>query len=178
PRAPRLRSPARRRRPRGRRRPGRLRSRCAWCVLLTAPVGGAAQSVPGELYDAPDRRLFTPREEARGMSGRRSREKGARWEREVARRVRDVLGVEARRGIQYRDGSEAPDIIIEGLPLHIECKAGKRPPILAALEQAERDAAEGAIPVVVVKPDKKEPTVTMRLEDWLAVIAPWARRQP
>lgn len=110
------------------------------------------------------------------MSGRRSREKGARWEREVARRVRDVLGVEARRGFQYR-GAEAPDIIIEGLPLHIECKAGKRPPILAALEQAERDAAEGAIPVVVVKPDKKEPTVTMRLEDWLAVIAPWARRE-
>ena len=111
------------------------------------------------------------------MSGCRSRRKGHDWERVVARRLRDVLGVEARRGLQYRDGAEAPDIIIEGLPLHIECKAGKRPPILAALEQAERDAAEGAIPVVVVKADKREPTVTMRLEDWLAVIAPWARRQ-
>ena len=113
------------------------------------------------------------------MSGRRSRRKGHDWEREVARRMRDVLGVEARRGFQYRDGAEAPDIIIEGLPhaLHIECKAGKRPPILAALEQAERDAAEGAIPVVIAKKDKKAPTVTMRLEDWLAVIAPWAWRE-
>src|SRR5690606_33439567 len=95
------------------------------------------------------------RREGDPVSGRRSRRKGHDWEREVARRLRDVLGVEARRGLQYRDGAEAPDIIIEGLPLHVECKAGQRPRILAALEQAERDAAEGAIPVAITKQDKK-----------------------
>jgi len=89
------------------------------------------------------------------MSGRRSRVKGHDFERLIARDLRDQLGIEARRGLQYRDGAECPDVV--GLPGYwVECKRGKRVSIGAAMRQAseacDRDGA-GLCPLVISKED-------------------------
>lgn len=107
------------------------------------------------------------------MSGRRSRTKGHAWEREIARRLRPIFGDQVRRGLQYQDGAAAPDVIVPCF--HIEAKVGARPPIIPALEQAERDAAPGLWPVAICKQDRKQPTVTMRLDDWIELVDQWWR---
>lgn len=57
------------------------------------------------------------------QSHRRSRTKGRAWEQEVARILRE-RGWSAKRGLQSRDGSDAPDVVTD-LPLWPECKAGR-----------------------------------------------------
>ena len=101
---------------------------------------------------------------------KRSRTKGHNWERRLAQLFRDH-GFEARRGIQYRDGSEAPDVIVEGLPFHFEAKIGAQPSHRKAHAQAKK-AAEGTglIPAAVVRDSgtpKDEALVTMSLADFL-----------
>jgi hypothetical protein len=99
------------------------------------------------------------------------RRKGHNWERELARRLRAVFP-DARRGLQYQDGgASAPDVVVPAF--HIEAKVGARPNLTAALEQAERDAKPGLWPVAVCKQDNHEPTVTMRLDDWIEITSQW-----
>lgn len=98
--------------------------------------------------------------------GASQRTKGHNWEREVARRFREAWpGSNARRGLQYRDGSEAPDVIVSGL--HIECKRGRQPNPRTALRQAQEAAAKGTIPIAIVKDDRKPAYVVLLLEDYL-----------
>lgn len=78
------------------------------------------------------------------------RRKGHSFERDIARRLR-ALYPDARRSQQTRSGQEGPDVC--GTPLHIECKAGKRPSPRAALEQADADSNAVKPPVAVVKDD-------------------------
>lgn len=107
------------------------------------------------------------------MSGCRSRRKGHDWEREVARRLREIFGPQVRRGLQYQDGSDAPDVIVPCF--HVECKVGARPPIVQALEQAEKNAKPGLWPIAICKQDRQPPTVTMRFEDFLELVEGWWR---
>ena len=73
----------------------------------------------------------------------------------------------ARRGLQYQDGAECPDVI--GTPFWIECKVGKRTNIEAALRQAI-EASNGEKPVLIVTKDDREPViVTMLLGDFCAL---------
>lgn len=66
-----------------------------------------------------------------------SREKGKRGEREVADLIRR-FGLPARRGQQYRGGSDSPDVV--GLPgVHVEVKLTERFQPYEALDQAEAD---------------------------------------
>lgn len=104
--------------------------------------------------------------------GASQRRKGHTWEREVARKLRDAMpGCGARRGIQTRHGGgEAADVMLDG-PFHIECKAGRKPNIRAALAQAEADCERGMMPVAVIKDDRQRPFVVMTLEDWLDLVA-------
>jgi len=99
------------------------------------------------------------------MTGRTSRTKGAVWEREVARRLRDIWP-EARRGLQARMGGDAADV--EGCPLHVECKCGRGVQVRAALDQAERDT--GGRPIVVAVHDDA-PRPGVRAREWVAM--PW-----
>jgi len=107
------------------------------------------------------------------QSHRRSRAKGQVWEREVARILRKH-GWQAKRGLQARDGSDAPDVCCD-LPLWIECKAGRAPNVHEALAQAM--AASGKVigrtrlpPVAVVKADRREPIACMYLDDFLRLV--------
>ena len=106
------------------------------------------------------------------------RDKGARWEREVARRLEAAMpGSGAQRAMgQARGGGEAPDVIVPGR-YWIECKVGARPPLVRALEQAERDRGDrDEVAVAVVKQDRQAPMVLLRLDDFEALVArDWGR---
>lgn len=93
-----------------------------------------------------------------------SRMKGKRGERAIAELLRPVFGAGVKRGWQSRSGRDGSDI--EGTPYWIEVKVGKCPNVRAALKQAT-EATDGRMPVVVVKDDRREPFVVMRLSDWL-----------
>ena len=99
--------------------------------------------------------------------GKSQLDKGKRFEREVAILLRRHWP-KARRGLQYRDGSDHPDVM--ETPFWVECKVGARPNPLAALAQAEmarNKSCELKPPVAICKSDGKRITVTMSLNDWL-----------
>lgn len=106
--------------------------------------------------------------------GARSRRKGAAFERWLAHYLNATIpGASARRGIQYRDGGkEACDVVSE-LPLHIECKHGKKPNLRRALDQARNDAERGRWAAAVCKDDNAAPVVLMSLEDWADLMREW-----
>lgn len=96
--------------------------------------------------------------------GKRSRTKGHSFEREMARYFSKRLGLSVRRGLQYRDGAECPDIV--GVPgFWIECKRMKRVPLSKSMRQAIDDAGEGEIPMVVARSDRTIPIVVVHPED-------------
>lgn len=103
---------------------------------------------------------------------RLSRTKGKRWEQDVARRFREVLPDAKRTGYHQvaRTGSQGA-CDVSAAPYWIECKAGARPPILRGLEQAREGCPEGWYPIVVAKQDRREPTVTLSLDDFLEIVA-------
>lgn len=109
------------------------------------------------------------------MSGRSSRRKGIDWERAVAERLGAVFGPgNVRRGLQYRDGAECPDVIAPGL--WVEAKRGRRTNPRAALAQATEACAAaggGRWPVAVCKDDREAPFVAMALDDFVDLLAEW-----
>jgi len=125
--------------------------------------------------------------------GRKSRDKGASGERELARELSRLLGVEARRGCQYHGGpgryerrrigasaprpEEAatkgtnvrmnpgePDVMVDIPDVHIECKRTERLRLYEALEQAIGDAS-GKVPVVAHRQNRRPWVVIVRLDD-------------
>lgn len=102
--------------------------------------------------------------------GALSRRKGASYEREVATDFRSVFPG-AKRGsmAQSRDSSESPDVDIPGF--WPECKRGRITKPQAALDQAIAAVPDDRIPIAVCRDDKSFSTVTMRLEDFLDLLA-------
>jgi len=80
--------------------------------------------------------------------GSKSRNKGKVGEREAAGELGAILGVEARRGVQFQGGPDSPDIVLQGVNLHVECKRTERLSLWAAIEQAKADAPPGVVPAV------------------------------
>jgi len=80
--------------------------------------------------------------------GRFSKNKGKRGERELATELTRVLGVTARRGVQFQGSPDSPDVTTNIPNLHIECKRTERFNLYAAMEQAVADGGETKIPVV------------------------------
>lgn len=100
--------------------------------------------------------------------GKLRRRKGRAYEQQVARDCR-AAGLDARRGLQSRDGSEAPDVVAD--PLSIECKHGKRPNVVAALMQAQENANKGTYPVAVCKQDGCDAVAVLFWSDLLEIVA-------
>lgn len=101
------------------------------------------------------------------MSGRRSRTKGASFERWVANRLKPYYP-NAKRGIgQARSSSEVSDV--EGTDFWIECKRHKKPSIPAAWKQAE-EATDGRPLLVVTKADQGPVLVTMSLDEFCLLL--------
>lgn len=106
------------------------------------------------------------------MSGRMSREKGKRGEREWARFCREQ-GYDCRRTSQYcgRSG-DASDVV--GLPgVHQEVKRVERLDLYGALDQARRDAGPGLLPVVFHRKNNCRWVAVMDADVWFALYRAW-----
>ena len=104
--------------------------------------------------------------------GKRSRDKGKRGEREVAK-ILQTAGFPARRTVQYngRPGTAADVVGIPGL--HLEVKFVEKERIREWYRQAERDATASPdkdIPVIVHRKSWEPWLVTMSLEDFIKII--------
>lgn len=103
-----------------------------------------------------------------GPMGKMSRDKGARYEREVAQILND-WGFEARRGRQFSGSPDSPDVHAPDFPWHIEAKRTERLNLYAAFTQAIADCGE-RMPAVVHRKNHSESLITLRLEDLLKVL--------
>lgn len=101
-----------------------------------------------------------------------SRAKGARFERNLASRLREY-GYDCRRGQQYCGANGDADVV--GLPgLHIEAKAQETMRLYEWMSQAKRDSeGTGRLPAVFHKKNNAEILVTMRLDDFMNLYREW-----
>ena len=109
--------------------------------------------------------------------GKMSRDKGKRFERQIAALFRDEGFSEAHRTAQFRGNTgQAGDV--EGLQgIHVECKHCERMTLYPWVEQAVRDASasdNGSLPVVIHKANNKEILCTMRFSDWVQLYREWS----
>ena len=103
-------------------------------------------------------------------SGRKSKERGKRGEREVAKMTEEITGLPCRRGVQYKGSPDSPDVV--GLPgYHIEVKFVERLNLRQSIEQSEHDAGEDEIPVVVHRRTFDKWRITMPYEDFCKLYA-------
>lgn len=104
-----------------------------------------------------------------------SRQKGARGERELAARLRELGISEARRGQQYSGANGDADVVgMDGV--HIECKRVEALNIEKALQQAERDSREHEIATVMHRRNGEGWKVTLRLEEFICLWRKWNTR--
>ena len=105
-----------------------------------------------------------------------SREKGAGFERAVARMFREY-GYEAHRTAQHKGNTgDAADVEGNYYGIHIEAEAYKRIAVYNWMARAVRDAGaegKGNKPVVIMKENYGEPLVLMRFPDWVEFYREW-----
>lgn len=104
-----------------------------------------------------------------------SKQKGARFERQLASKFREH-GYDARRTAQYCGNTgDAADVV--GLPgLHIEAKHQETMRLYDWIGQAKRDAAangKGNLPAVFHKKNNAPILVTMELDDFMQIYREW-----
>ena len=109
--------------------------------------------------------------------GKASRDKGKRFEREIANFFKSY-GITARRTAQFCGKTgQAGDV--EGVPgVHVECKAVEKLNLEVAYQQSVRDAEaadKGEYPIVIHKRSRRPAMVTMALEDWIVMYLAWMR---
>lgn len=117
---------------------------------------------------------FTRKKEVRLDLGERrinSRQKGARFERDLAKEL-SGYGFVCRRGQQFSGVNGDADVV--GLPfLHIEAKNVQKLNLRDAMAQSERDARADEIPVVMHKKDRMPILVTLNLNDFMRFYMAW-----
>ena len=104
--------------------------------------------------------------------GKQQRDKGARFEREVANILKPVFGPRTIRSSgQCFSGDTRADV--DCPKLWVECKVGKRPNMKAALEQAEdakKNNDSNKICVAVCKWDRDTPIASLRMADFIEIL--------
>lgn len=94
-----------------------------------------------------------------------SRRKGKDGELEIAKLLRE-RGYDTRRGQQYCGANGDPDVV--GVPgLHIEVKRTESCSPYKYLEQAQDDAREDEIPVVLHRQNRKDWIAILSMDDFL-----------
>ncbi len=101
-----------------------------------------------------------------------SRDKGARFERLLAKMLREH-GYEAERGCQHSGGKDSPDVKHNMTRLHIEAKDVEKLNIWNALEQSRRDAGDDEIPVVMFKRNRTKVYVAVPFEEFMEMFKAW-----
>ena len=107
-----------------------------------------------------------------------SREKGVRFERELAKKFREYGYMGSRRTAQYCGNTgEASDVV--GLPgIHVEAKHQEKMCLYDWVAQAKRDSkGTGDLPAVFHKKNYAEVLVTMPLDDWMQLYREWEAGQ-
>jgi hypothetical protein len=94
------------------------------------------------------------------MSGKRSRQKGHNFEREIALFFRKYYP-DAKRNLEYQEGMGV-DIANTG-DFSIQCKVGSSFSIQSALKEAVKD---GKHPLAITKRDREKVIVSMYLDDF------------
>ena len=100
--------------------------------------------------------------------GKLSRNKGKRYERELANYLSDN-GFPSRRGQQFSGGGDSPDVVSEEFPFHIEAKRTERLMLDDAMTQSIRDAGDKP-PCVIHRKNNSESMFTCRLDDLVALL--------
>lgn len=99
-----------------------------------------------------------------------SKQKGARFERQIASLFREFGYADSRRTAQYCGNTgDASDVV--GLPgIHVEAKHQERMQLYEWMEQAKRDSkGTGNIPAVFHKKNNHEILVTLRFDDFMNI---------
>ena len=97
------------------------------------------------------------------MGGKASRNKGKVGEREAAKVLSELLGIEVRRAQQFAGGVDSADII--GVPgLHVEVKRVERLRLYSAVEQSVNDGGINC-PIVMHRTNKQPWLVSLRVSD-------------
>jgi len=97
-----------------------------------------------------------------------SKQKGARFERELASKFRDYGYIESRRTAQYCGNTgDASDVV--GLPgIHVEAKHQEKMYLYDWMDQAKRDSkGTGNLPVVFHRKNHAEILVTMQFDTFM-----------
>lgn len=106
--------------------------------------------------------------------GKMSRDKGKRFERQLAGIFREYGYADSRRTAQYCGNTgDASDVV--GLPgIHVEAKHVEQMRLYEWMDQAKRDAAgTGKKPVVFHKKNNHEILVTMQLDTFFELYREW-----
>lgn len=101
-----------------------------------------------------------------------SKQKGARFERELAKMLREHGFENARRSAQYCGNTGQAADVVDAIPgYHIEAKHQEKMHLYDWMAQAVRDAeSTGETPIVIHKQNYKDTLVTMRFEDFMNLI--------
>jgi Holliday junction resolvase len=94
----------------------------------------------------------------------RSRDKGARGERDAAKAWAEATGATCRRGQQFSGSPDSPDVVTSQPDIHLEVKRVERGNPYDWVEQAVRDGGP-KVPVVLHRRNNKPWLVIVRLED-------------
>ena len=106
-----------------------------------------------------------------------SREKGKRFERQLATILRKDYRYDCRRGQQYCGANGDADVI--GLPgIHIEAKHQEKMQLYDWIAQAKRDAKEDELPAVFHKKNNCEILVTVPLNVFMTIYREWEASGP
>ena len=100
-----------------------------------------------------------------------SKQKGARGERELAKKLREY-GHEAIRSQQYCGANRDSDLITNMEGIWIECKRVEALQLTKAMLKAKAEATEDDIPVVMHRKNNEDWYVTINLDDFLREIYP------
>lgn len=105
--------------------------------------------------------------------GRSSKRKGKIGELEVVNLLK-AADFNAHRSVQYCGATgDAPDVVVEGLPLHIEVKRVERLNLKQAYQQAVHDSKANGnieIPVVFHRKSRQPWMVMLSADDFLTLI--------
>ena len=93
--------------------------------------------------------------------GRMSRNKGKVGEREAAKELTRVLGVDASRGRQFQGSDDSPDVRTSLHGTHFEVKRVEALQLYPAMQQATDDAGAN-VPVVLHRKNNKPWLVVVR----------------
>lgn len=107
--------------------------------------------------------------------GRMSRNKGARFERQVAAMFREN-GYEASRSAQHCGSTGIAADVIGAPGVWVEAKHQEQFRIYDWMAQSIHDATEegkGNLPIVIFKKNHHDVLVTMRFEDWIQLYREW-----